>query len=40
MQKILRARASGLFSFYEKKKEPREGPFPKKEKILSGIRNL
>jgi hypothetical protein len=29
-----------LFSFYEKKKEPREGPFPKKEKILSGIRNL
>ena len=29
-----------FFSFYEKKKEPREGPFPKKEKILSGIRNL
>jgi len=29
-----------FFRFTKKKKEPREGPFPKKEKILSGFRNL
>ena len=34
------SRAFLFFHFTKKKKEPREGPFPKKEKILSGIRNL
>ena len=34
------SRHAHLRCAHKKKKEPREGPFPKKEKILSGIRNL